>query len=71
MPSPETTVECPICRGRGGFNSSGDGWSEYDECRECDETGRVTPERKAKIEADIARQDAWIEEQMRLQGADA
>lgn len=62
------TVECPICLGKGGWVSSGDGWTEYDECWACGETGRVTPERKAKIEADSARMEAWIDEQRRAAG---
>lgn len=57
----EATVECPHCRGAGGWTSSGDGWTEYDECRTCGETGRVTPERKAAIEDEDARLDAEID----------
>lgn len=60
----ETTdalIECPTCRGKGGWQSWGDGWEEYDECRDCRETGRVTPERKAEIEAEVARIDAEID----------
>lgn len=59
------TVECPTCKGRGGWDSSGDGWSEYDECRDCGVTGRVTPQRGTEIKASNRALAAWCEEQMR------
>jgi hypothetical protein len=35
-------VQCPECNGKGGHMSSGDGWSEWDDCKCCDKDGRGT-----------------------------
>lgn len=36
----ELTGKCQACNGDAGFVSSGDGWEEWDECKECLGTGR-------------------------------
>lgn len=63
-------IECPHCKGKGGFVSSGDGWDEWDECRLCDPKGtsrhpgrttadRVEAFRKAEAE-ECARIDKMV-----------
>lgn len=67
-------MRCPECDGKAGHTSSGDGWSEWDECPCCNpdgenDTGEVTPERLAAFRAaeavEVARIDAMIAQEMR------
>lgn len=46
-------ITCPICDGKSGHTSSGDGWEEWDECRCCNpdggnDTGKVSQRRLAQ-----------------------
>ncbi len=64
-------IICPECNGKGGHMSSGDGWSEWDDCRCCDPNGKglggkVSPTRLAAFRraeaAEAARWDTIIAE---------
>lgn len=48
-------ITCPECNGKGGHMSSGDGWSEWDDCRCCDPHGRGTGGKVSKLRLDQFR----------------
>ncbi len=65
-------MKCPECNGKAGHVSSGDGWSEWDECRCCNprgdnNSGQTTQKRvdeyRAAEAAEAARIDALIEKE--------
>lgn len=64
-------IDCPHCDGKGG-GVEGYYEPEWFECPCCNEdgegTGKVTPERLAAYNKEIADRDAWIEREMYWQG---